>query len=350
LGDAEWFAQTVGGPRPTPRGANRQSSIRNHQSQAVYEYDVYGQVAASDPNHPNRFMFTGREFDKETGLYYYRARYYNASIGRFLQTDPIGYQGGVNLYSYCLNNPLGMTDASGCDPCDPCDLENLSGYVMDGDTLWAITGDWNLEGICFCFNVEPGGVTKFAYPNDVPIYVIDRENYEYVRWQPADGNPVMHGRHLIADWGTDPTVEDTGPPAGDSDGGGIGVTPPLQSPWSVFWGEYSHACYGVVNAMLGGLFETESGIPYMISSAVRDWSTGESFKSGETGWQIAETALITAAGLRIAGVDPWIGTAGLHGPHHGMGYHFEIILRGPSGTNLKVIMPGTSDWIFIGFK
>ena len=43
----------------------------------IYEYSVYGQVAASDPNHPNRFMFTGREFDKETGLYYYRARYYN---------------------------------------------------------------------------------------------------------------------------------------------------------------------------------------------------------------------------------------------------------------------------------
>jgi YD repeat-containing protein len=56
----------------------------------LYEYSVYGQVAASDENHPNRFMFTGREFDKDTGLYYYRARYYNPEIGRFLQTDPIG--------------------------------------------------------------------------------------------------------------------------------------------------------------------------------------------------------------------------------------------------------------------
>ena len=65
LGDAEWFAQSAGRARPTVRGANRQSSIRNHQSQAVYEYDVYGQVAASDPNHPNRFMFTGREGCRE---------------------------------------------------------------------------------------------------------------------------------------------------------------------------------------------------------------------------------------------------------------------------------------------
>ena len=71
----------------------------------VYEYAVYGQVGASDPNHPNRFMFTGREYDKETGLYYYRARYYNPQIGRFLQTDPVGYGAGMNLYRYCDNNP-----------------------------------------------------------------------------------------------------------------------------------------------------------------------------------------------------------------------------------------------------
>jgi len=114
LGDAEWFAQSAGRARPTVRGANRQSSIRNHQSQAVYEYDVYGQVAASDPNHPNRFLFTGREFDTETGLYYYRARYYNPTIGRFLQTDPIGYADGMGMYAYCGNSPLGCADPSGC--------------------------------------------------------------------------------------------------------------------------------------------------------------------------------------------------------------------------------------------
>ncbi|GEM_PF-2958463 len=79
----------------------------------VYEYDVYGQVAASDPNHPNRFMFTGREFDKETGLYYYRARYYNPTIGRFLQTDPIGYGADINWYAYCGNNSVARNDPSG---------------------------------------------------------------------------------------------------------------------------------------------------------------------------------------------------------------------------------------------
>jgi RHS repeat-associated protein len=58
-------------------------------------------------------MFTGRRYDKETGLYYYRARYYNPQIGRFLQTDPVGYGDGMNMYRYCRNNPLVLVDPKG---------------------------------------------------------------------------------------------------------------------------------------------------------------------------------------------------------------------------------------------
>jgi RHS repeat-associated protein len=95
-----------------------------------YQYSVYGQVAASDPNFlANPYMFTGRRFDIETGLYYYRARYYNPHIGRFMQTDPVG--DGMNWYAYCGNNPLAFVDPSGfysmsvriptdCITNDPC--------------------------------------------------------------------------------------------------------------------------------------------------------------------------------------------------------------------------------------
>ena len=59
----------------------------------------------------NPYMFTARRYDLETGLYYYRARYYNPYIGRFLQKDPAGQ--GMNMYAYCGNNSLNCNDPSG---------------------------------------------------------------------------------------------------------------------------------------------------------------------------------------------------------------------------------------------
>ena len=110
-------------------------SNSNGDSCQSYEYSAYGQVAASDPNFiANPYMFTGRRFDIETGLYYYRARYYNPHIGRFMQTDPVGYDDGINWYLYCGNNPLAFVDPSGRfhsdlgawlgSTADACDLGN----------------------------------------------------------------------------------------------------------------------------------------------------------------------------------------------------------------------------------
>jgi RHS repeat-associated protein len=61
----------------------------------------------------SRYLFTGREFDEEIDLYYYRARYYNSEIGRFISIDPIGFESGTyNLYGYVGNNPISNSDSS----------------------------------------------------------------------------------------------------------------------------------------------------------------------------------------------------------------------------------------------
>jgi len=57
-----------------------------------YTYKPFGITTATGTN-PNRFRFTGRKWDQETGLYYYRARYYDATVGRFVSEDPLGFGG-----------------------------------------------------------------------------------------------------------------------------------------------------------------------------------------------------------------------------------------------------------------
>lgn len=80
---------------------------------AEYEYDVYGKIKDKTGTFKNEITYTGRWLDEDTGLHYYRARWYDADNGRFISRDPIGFMGGVNFYGYCYNNSVNYVDPLG---------------------------------------------------------------------------------------------------------------------------------------------------------------------------------------------------------------------------------------------
>ena len=108
-------------------------AIKDHQNSVLafvnesgaivesYEYSAYGETKVFDSAGTqiaqsalgNRYLFQGREYDSATGLYYFRARWYNPETGRWLSKDPLGIEGGLNLYAFCDNNPVNFVDPSG---------------------------------------------------------------------------------------------------------------------------------------------------------------------------------------------------------------------------------------------
>ncbi len=116
--------------------SNTYYAIKDHQNSVIafvdetgsvvesYEYSAYGETKVFNANGielsesalGNRYCFQGREIDWTTGLYYFRARWYDPNTGRWLSMDPIGISGGLNLYAFCDNNPGNFVDNFGAVP------------------------------------------------------------------------------------------------------------------------------------------------------------------------------------------------------------------------------------------
>ncbi len=91
-------------------------SGHNGDVEQTVAYGPFGEQLSTTGGSPNMLGYTGRELDSENGLYYYRARYYDPEIGRFLNEDPKGFGAGINFYAYCANNPINFNDPDGLEP------------------------------------------------------------------------------------------------------------------------------------------------------------------------------------------------------------------------------------------
>jgi len=102
---------------------------------ATYEYGAFGEVIRSSGTMAkiNPLRFSTKYQDDESDMLYYGYRYYNPSTGRWLSRDPIGENGGLNIYAFVGNGPLDATDSLGQDT-----PKNGSAHSLDSGEIQGV--------------------------------------------------------------------------------------------------------------------------------------------------------------------------------------------------------------------
>lgn len=132
-------------------------------------YDAWGNIEAGARD---GFGFTGREYDSETGLLYYRARYLDPKSGRFISEDPISFSGGSNFYTYVSGNPIRLRDPLGLLGFS----FSASGYDFLGGGLKVTVGSFGAS-VCFEVGLGFGGGFDLGFADkvDSPGVVVEVE-------------------------------------------------------------------------------------------------------------------------------------------------------------------------------
>ena len=183
---------------------------------ATYEYDAFGNLiegSETGETHENSFRYNGQQVDEESGLIYLRNRYYNPEIGRFITEDPYwnvnnmiyGEDGGeedevkmpdsfaiiqsVNLYIYCMSNPVNLADLLG----------TVAGDLFLTPDEAAIDWAWNYYGITEYSNMEHASllyIVKGADGNYYYSYTVAND------FSPLNSDPYSLQNHVWAAGGT----------------------------------------------------------------------------------------------------------------------------------------------------
>ena len=128
---------------------------RNGTRESINSYDEYGVPGASSSNkNKGRFRYTGQIYIPELGMYHYKARAYSPGLGRFMQTDPIGYGDGLNMYAYVRNDPANSKDPTGL-----CSVQNNGYWVVNDNNkdqkAWVRTAPPTVTGCDFEALTQP---------------------------------------------------------------------------------------------------------------------------------------------------------------------------------------------------
>jgi RHS repeat-associated protein len=140
------------------------SSIVTGTVVAVNSYDEYGIPAAGNVG---RFQYTGQAWLPELGMYHYKARIYSPTLGRFLQTDLVGYEGGINLYGYVGNDPVNRNDPTGL-------IDIYIGGASDASSTHIVQNYARGRGVYFSHSSAGGAIRlmRDAAARGEPINVI----------------------------------------------------------------------------------------------------------------------------------------------------------------------------------